>query len=115
MTRREFMHRAVVAGAASAAAAQAQPAGEHAAVPSFELSEATIAHLRRAMDSGEQTSKSIVEKYLERIEALDRKGPMLRHVLETNPDAMRLAEAADAARKQGKALGPLHGIPILVK
>jgi amidase len=115
MTRREFMHRAVVVGAATAAASDAPAAGEQASVPSFELLEITIAQLRRAMDSGEQTSKSVVEKYLERIEALDRKGPTLRHVLETNPEAIRLAEAADAERKQGKPLGALHGIPILIK
>lgn len=109
------MHRAVVAGAASAAAAEAPGAAGEAEVPAFEFSELRIAQLRRAMQSGEQTSKSIVEKYLERLEALDRKGPALRHVLETNPDAIRLAEAADALRKQGKPLGPLHGIPILIK
>src|ERR1700686_1099634 len=114
MTRREFMHRAVVVGAATAAASESQAAGEQAPVPSFELSEVTIAQLRRAIDSGEQTSKAIVEKYLDRIEALDRKGPTLRHVLETNADAIRLAEAADAQRKEGKSLGPLHGIPILI-
>ena len=107
------MHRAAVAGAVSAGVAQA--ADDRTSILSFELSEVTIAQLRRAMESGEQSARSIVEKYLERIEAIDRKGPALRHVLETNPDAIRLAEAADAARKQGKPLGALHGIPILIK
>src|SRR5690242_14154671 len=100
MTRREFMHRAAAVGAASVAAAEAQADEDHPSVPSFELSEFTIAQLRHAIDSGEQTSKSIVEKYLARIEALDRKGPTLRHVLELNPDAIRLAEEADAQRKE---------------
>jgi amidase len=46
---------------------------------------------------------------------LDRKGPTLRHVLETNPDALTIADSLDRERKAGKVRGPLHGIPILLK
>jgi len=109
------MHRAMVAGAASTSAAHAGEHDDHTRVPDFELAETTIPKLHASLDSGEQTSRSLVEKYLARIEALDRKGPVLRHVLETNPDALRLADEADAERKGGKPRGPLHGIPIIVK
>jgi amidase len=80
-----------------------------------ELSELTIDDLRRGLDSGEFTARSLVETYLERIEAIDAAGPQLKSVIEVNPDAMALADAADNERRAGKTLGPLHGIPVLVK
>ncbi len=86
-----------------------------AQTPPFELQEATIADLQRRMESGQETSRSIVEKYLARIEALDRRGPALRAVLETNPDALAIADALDAERKSKGSRGPLHGIPVLLK
>ncbi len=67
------------------------------------------------MESGSDTARSLTEKYLARIDALDRKGPALRAVLETNPDALAIAAALDAERKAGKVRGPLHGIPVLIK
>ncbi|HYK41974.1 MAG TPA: amidase family protein, partial [Thermoanaerobaculia bacterium] len=82
---------------------------------SFELDEITIAELQSRMKSGAETCRSITEKYLARIEALDRRGPELRSVLETNPDALSIAAALDEERKSGRVRGPLHGIPILVK
>jgi len=56
-----------------------------------------------------------VTAYLQRIEELDRKGPVLRSVLEANPDASAQAAALDAERKAKGPRGPLHGIPVLVK
>jgi amidase len=90
---------------------------ESVAEPSFEfpLDEATFEDLGRKMESGEETARSLAEKYLARIEALDRRGPALRSVLETNPDAPSIADALDAERRQKGPRGPLHGIPILVK
>src|SRR5579863_8927354 len=81
----------------------------------FELNEATLSQLRRSMERGDRTAESVAEKYLDRIAQLDRAGPALHYVLETNPDAMALAKAADDERKQGRVRGPLHGIPILLK
>src|ERR1051326_4979021 len=80
-----------------------------------ELEEATIADLQKGMASGKYTSQSITTAYLQRIEALDKKGPGLHSVLETNPDALSQAAALDAERKAKGPRGPLHGIPILVK
>jgi len=81
----------------------------------FELNELTIADLQQRMAAGQDTSKSLTEKYLARIAAIDRQGPALRSVIETNPDATADASALDAERKAGKIRGPLHGIPVLVK
>ena len=72
----------------------------------------TIDDLQQRMASAQDTSQSLVEKYLARIAALDRQGPMLRSVIETNPDAMAEAAALDAERKAGKVRGALlHSDP----
>jgi amidase len=86
-----------------------------AAVPAFELEEATIADLQKRMQSGQDSSRSLVEKYAARIEALDKQGPKLRAVLEINPDALAIAGELDAERKAGRVRGSLHGIPVLLK
>jgi amidase len=77
--------------------------------------EVPIAQLSTGMVSGEYTARSITQAYLDRIAALDHQGPMLHHVIETNPDALSIAESLDAERRAGKIRGPLHGIPVLVK
>jgi amidase len=91
------------------------PAAEAAKTEPFELEEATILDLQKRMVSGEDSARSLTEKYIARIEALDRHGPELRSVLEVNPDALAIAEKLDEERKAGRVRGPLHGIPILIK
>src|SRR5581483_8076446 len=81
----------------------------------FDLEEMTIADLQRRMESGQETARSLAQKYLDRIEAMDRRGPALRSVIETNPDALAIADRLDAERKTRGPRGPLHGIPILIK
>ena len=94
----------------------AEPSRPPAETPApFSLDEATFDDLRKKMASGEETSQSLAEKYLARIDALDRNGPRLRSVLETNPDALAIAAALDAERKAKGPRGPLHGIPVLIK
>jgi amidase len=83
--------------------------------PPFDLEEATIATLQQRMQSGQETSRSLVDKYLARIEAIDRSGPTLRSVLEVNPDARTIADQLDAERKSGRIRGPMHGVPVLIK
>ncbi|HEU5060679.1 MAG TPA: amidase [Kofleriaceae bacterium] len=85
------------------------------AVPDAWIEELTIADLQKMMGEGAQTARSITEAYLRRIDAIDRRGPELRSVIEVNPEAAALADALDAERKAGKLRGPLHGIPVLVK
>jgi amidase len=84
-------------------------------VPPFELDEATLAGLQRQMATGERSAEQITEAYLARIAALDRQGPELRSVIETNPEATVIARARDAERRARGPRGPLHGVPVLVK
>lgn len=81
----------------------------------FEHKEATVADLQQGMESGRWTARSIAESYLARIEALDRRGPELRSIIETNPEALSIADALDAERKSKGPRGPLHGIPVAIK
>lgn len=84
-------------------------------VADFELEETTIADLQRDMVSGKRTAHSITALYLDRIASMDRQGPTLRSVIETNPDALAIADDLDRERKQKGPRGPMHGIPVLVK
>jgi amidase len=120
--RRAFLRLGALGGAAAAWPealnghdAQEDPARHGDQAPRFELDELTIAELQHRMASGRETARSITERYLSRIAALDRQGPALRQVLETNPDALAIADQRDAERKAGKLRGPLHGIPVLLK
>ena len=79
---------------------------------SFELSELSIDGLQRRIESGADSSRSLVEKYLGRIEEID---DQLGSVIELNPDAQAIAEEMDRERGAGKSRGPLHGIPVMVK
>jgi amidase len=81
----------------------------------FELNEITIDALQKKMQSGEYTSRSITQLYLNRIDAIDKKGPAINSVIELNPDALAIADSMDAERKNGKVRGPMHGIPVLIK
>jgi amidase len=102
-------------GTASAPRDPQQETPTPAAPAIFDLEEATIANLQVRMTSGQDTARSLVEKYTARIAQLDRQGPALRSVIELNPDAISIADERDAERKQKGARGPLHGIPILIK
>ena len=84
-------------------------------VESFELDELTAADFQAGLASGKFTSLSLTEKYLARIEAIDRQGPALNSVIEVNPDARAMAEALDQERKAKGTRGPLHGVPVLIK
>ena len=81
----------------------------------FEVEEVSIDALQAAMTKGDLTARTLTQSYLERIIDLDAKGPALRSVLETNPEAVAIADALDAERKAKGPRGPLHGIPILLK
>jgi amidase len=88
--------------------------GRQAGTP-FDLEEATIASLIGDQQSGRRTARAIAERYLARIESVDRNGPSLHSVIELNPDALAIADALDAERKSKGLRGPLHGIPVLIK
>ena len=119
MDRRRFLEYAAASGTL-AALGRATPVPtarwvERAAAPPFELEEATLADLQAGMTAGKYSARSLVTAYLERIGQLDRQGPALHAVLETNPEALAQAAALDAERKAKGVRGPLHGIPVLLK
>ena len=81
----------------------------------FELDEISIADLAAGMAQSRYTAHALAEKYLARIEEIDRRGPQLNSVLEVNPDALAIANGLDQERRAGRVRGPLHGIPVLIK
>jgi amidase len=123
--RREFLRNSLIGGVAAVATAAIEPsaargrenlpAAPAADVSSFELDEATITDLQEAMKSGKYTARSITEKYLARIDQIDKQGPAINSIIELNPDALVIADALDKERKDKGARGPLHGIPVLIK
>ena len=85
-----------------------QPA---AAPPAFNIEEATIADLQARMTNGQDTARSLVEKYTARIAQLDRQGPALRSVIELNPDAISIAVERDTERKRKAPAVRCTGFP----
>ncbi|MER7015397.1 amidase [Saccharopolyspora sp. NPDC000359] len=76
---------------------------------------ATIDQLQAGQESGRFSAVELVRFHLDRIDRLNLRGPELRAVLETDPQAEEVAEERDAERRRGAVRGPLHGIPFLVK
>jgi len=85
------------------------------ASPSFDVLETTIAEIHAAYRSGRLTARQLVEMYLARIDAFDQKGPALNAIIAVNPKALDEANHLDAAFKSTGFVGPLHGIPLIVK
>ncbi len=81
----------------------------------FIYAELGIAELQARMQNGELDSRTLTQAYLDRITAIDKAGPRLNAVIEINPDALKEAALRDMERKTNAMLGPLHGIPILLK
>ena len=81
----------------------------------YPVAEKSIAEIEADLAAGRTTSVAVVQAYLDRIETLDRRGPALHSVIALNPHVMADARAADAARARGDRLGPLAGVPILLK
>ena len=106
--RRDFLGLA----AAGTAAALARPA---AGAETFELEEITVGELQSGMSEGRFSAHSLAEAYLQRIDAIDKRGPALNSVIELNPDALRIASDLDDERRRGLVRGPLHGVPVLIK
>jgi len=119
--RREFVRAGVTAGALAFSEPRslfATPTSgtKHVrANAAFELEEITVAQLQEGMTSGKYTARSLAEAYLSRIDEMDRGGPRVNSVIETNPDALAIADTMDRERRDGRVRGPLHGIPVLIK
>src|SRR5689334_2822853 len=118
MKRRQFLQTTAatwVAAIANPVSALPREKTSPSPPPAFELEELTIADLQQGLQSGKYSSRELVEKYSDRINEVDKKGPALYSVIEMNPDAEKIAAALDRERKEKGPRSPLHGIPILIK
>src|SRR5215472_14188946 len=109
-----YLARTLFLACLSVSPVLAQSTGTNGSVPT-QHNEATVAQLQAAMASGALTSEQLTTEYIQRIIALDQNGPGVNAVIELNPDALAMARNADALRRKGVVLGPLHGIPVLLK
>ncbi|MBZ5654176.1 MAG: amidase [Acidobacteriia bacterium] len=121
-SRRNFLRASLATTVATAAypalgAARVAdlPPGPSQASTDFELDELTLDDLQKALQSGQATSRSLTEKYLARIQDIDKAGPRINAVIEVNPEALEIAAALDKERPEKGPRGPLHGIPVLIK
>ena len=99
----------------SAAGQTAFGPGRMGGVGAFDVVEATIPELQRAMASGQATAVDLLEAYLARIAAYDQQGPRLNAMIRLNPNARSEAQARDRERASGAVRGPLHGVPVILK
>lgn len=81
----------------------------------FNLVEATIDQIHAAYRSGDLTCRQLVEMYLERIKKHDQKGANLNAIITINPNVFEQADSLDSAFRTDGFVGPLHGIPVIVK
>lgn len=82
----------------------------------FQVLETTVADVHAAFKAKKLTARQLTQLYLDRIAAYDLKGPAIKCIVNVSPTALAEADKLDAAfAKTGKFVGPLHGIPILVK
>ncbi len=99
-------------GATAAAAQEGQAGGRRM----FGVEETTIGDVHRAMREQGLTARHLVEHHLARIEAYDKQGPALNTIITLNPRALERADSLDAhLAHTGELVGPLHGIPVIVK
>src|SRR4029077_8577609 len=113
ITRRKFLGTTALSSAALLGGGLTSFLSRSAlAAHDFDFLEKSIPELQAAMASGQVSSKELVMGYLRRIASLN---PLLNSVIETNPNAVSIAQHLDNERRRGHVRGPLHGIPVLVK
>ena len=86
-----------------------------ASAQAFNVVETTIADIHAAYKAGTLTARQLVQTYLDRIDAYDKKGPAINSIISLNPKALEEADRLDAAFKTSGFVGPLHGIPVIMK
>ena len=79
------------------------------------IEELTIRQLQKGYKEGKYTVKDVVKVYLNRISEIDKNGPMLNSIIEINPDALNIAEELEKEAAEGKPVGPLYGVPVILK
>jgi len=85
------------------------------AAQGFDVTEASIPQIHAAMAAGRLTARELVQMYLDRIEAYDKQGPAINAIITVNPNALARADELDRAFAESGFVGPLHGIPVIVK
>src|SRR5580704_381010 len=81
----------------------------------FRLHEATIEEIQFGLRLGTVSCRRLVDLYLARIEAYDKNGPKINSIVNVNPRAGEEADRLDRMLREGKVMGPLHGVPVVVK
>jgi Asp-tRNA(Asn)/Glu-tRNA(Gln) amidotransferase A subunit family amidase len=89
------------------------PAGISA--QSFDVTEATIAQIHQAMRGGRLNCHTLAAAYLDRIDAIDKRGPAINSLIIVNPRALAVADSLDKRMTATGMVGPLHCIPVIVK
>ncbi|MGN6247983.1 MAG: amidase [Ginsengibacter sp.] len=119
-TRRKFL-KSGIAGGIAAVTLPALSFGENlksffsSSTAPFDLEEITIDDLHSGYQSGKFTIRLVIEKYIKRINEMDKAGPTVNSVLQLNPDALKIADELDKEWKEKGPRGPMHGIPVLLK
>lgn len=80
--------------------------------PKFDALAVTASQLQERLTAGSLTSTDIVEEYISRI---NEHNGYLKAVYVVAPGVVQQAKALDEKRAKGTFLGPLHGIPVLLK
>ena len=111
MNRRKFL----LSSAATGAFSSLGEAQQRESASTFELDEVPVSQMQQRFQQRSLTAERAAGLYLQRIDALDRKGPALRSVIEVNPDALAMARALDAEYRAKGPRSPLHGVPVLLK
>src|SRR5438876_438192 len=123
MNRRSFVRHSIAGGiglatvnrVAAKETSLADNSLTNAPTAAFELDELTVGELQTGMASGKYTVHLLARKYLDRIDDIDKHGPVINSVIELNPEALSIASDLDKERKTKGPRGPLHGIPVLIK
>jgi amidase len=84
-------------------------------VKQFNVMEASIADIQKALKNGDVTSEQLVDFYIKRINKFDKQGPKLNSIIAINPKAFEEARALDKELKEKGPRSPLHGVPIILK
>jgi amidase len=92
------------------------PTPAHGQAGAFPIEEASVAALEAAYLAGRTTARAVTQAHLDRIAAYDKRGPLINSLITVNPRALEEADRLDALlRTTGRPIGPLHGIPVIVK
>lgn len=100
---------ALVLSAVAPLSAQRAPSG------TFNIEEATIAQIERALATGRISCHRLVQQYLNRMTAFDKQGPGINAIVVVNSRALQVADSLDRVARGHAPVGALHCVPMIVK